>query len=426
MTDQKTFHRFVILLFLFTLIAGCGTDTPSSEEIAQTEFPVVRVVPSGAPPEKRELFVETHLQNNCQGTSEVTSVFEAEHSVAYTLEIGGEVTVSADGILGVPSVGQVQVGAEVAASYGVEYGQRETRTSSIELRAKAGTSVEHILRHIELWDSGTLMIGVADQQHSYPYHFRRGYRVELIDTVSLNCLLTPTSVPLTDMPATSTETPIPPTIPPAEMDTPAPAATETLVQFHPSTCQEIRDHDPNAFDGIHTLYLDGNKSAPYSVYCRNMVRNPVEYLPLVNTGDKQNYSMFDAGGARTGTDVVTQFFRIRIDPVTLEVDTADLTFATTTGFASGGRGETSQMNYASAGSCYSDKQTGTANIDLRGTPFALDNSSEFKGGGYIPKGNFTFSEDGKVADIWGGGYCGSFGATLLKLYYVGPAPTPVP
>lgn len=45
-----------------------------------------------------------------------------------------------------------------------------------------------------------------------------------------------------------------------------------------------------------------------------------------------------------------------------------------------------------------------AKIDLRGTPYAVDDSFDF--GGYCATGNVVFSGDNQVADIKGGGHCG--------------------
>ena len=45
-----------------------------------------------------------------------------------------------------------------------------------------------------------------------------------------------------------------------------------------------------------------------------------------------------------------------------------------------------------------------ARIDLRGTPFAIDD--QFASGGYMPKGQIVFSCSNQVVDILEGGYCG--------------------
>merc|ERR1712154_401356 len=46
-----------------------------------------------------------------------------------------------------------------------------------------------------------------------------------------------------------------------------------------------------------------------------------------------------------------------------------------------------------------------ARIDLRGTPYKIPDG-EFSHGGYLSNGTWTYSENGQVVDISGGGYCG--------------------
>ena len=221
---------------------------------------------------------------------------------------------------------------------------------------------------------------------------------------------------------TVTSAPSPTNTPTATLATPTNTPTAEPL---PRTCQEIRDQDPNALDGTYTLHLDGLKSAPYTVHCRNMVRAPMEYLPLANIGEEQNYSRFAAGGARGGTDVVTRFAMIRFDPLTLQVDTSDLTFTNSSGSIRWGHNVINQMPYGEAASCINNYDaSGTANIDLRGTPFGVDSSSEFKVSGYLPNGSTSFNFQAQVVHLTGGGYCGSNKATLLKLYYLGPVSTP--
>jgi hypothetical protein len=66
------FYRPTLFLLLTMLIAGCGLVKPSSES-AQVAAPIVRVVPSDSPPEKRIISSEAVPQNNCGGSAGVSS-----------------------------------------------------------------------------------------------------------------------------------------------------------------------------------------------------------------------------------------------------------------------------------------------------------------------------------------------------------------
>ena len=49
--------------------------------------------------------------------------------------------------------------------------------------------------------------------------------------------------------------------------------------------------------------------------------------------------------------------------------------------------------------------SGVANIDLTGTPFAVA-TGEFLQGGFASSGSSTYSSNKRVVNLTGGGYCG--------------------
>lgn len=101
----------------------------------------------------------------------------------------------------------------------------------------------------------------------------------------------------------------------------------------PRTCGEVAKSHPGATDGDHTLFINNEETKPWVAYCVDMDSDaPHEYLTLSDTGPG-TWSKLVAGGSITGTDVDTRFDKIRIDPLTLKVDTSDLTFAVSTGLA---------------------------------------------------------------------------------------------
>jgi hypothetical protein len=205
------FYRPTLFLLLTMLIAGCGLVKPSSES-AQVAAPIVRVVPSDSPPEKRIISSEAVPQNNCGGSAGVSSTIERSRSIIYTLEIGAEVTVDGNGSAGIPEIGEVQVGVEVAAKYGVTYGQEETLSRSLTVSAKEGTNILHSLRQVEYWETGELIITRGDKTLHYPYSFRKDFGVELVKSENVGC---PTSTPISQaaqLPTPTTESIPTPTV----------------------------------------------------------------------------------------------------------------------------------------------------------------------------------------------------------------------
>lgn len=171
----------------------------------------------------------------------------------------------------------------------------------------------------------------------------------------------------------------------------------------PGTCQDIRAAQPAAGDGDYVLYVGGDASRSWTAYCHDMAGTPAEYLPLVQTGPGSNFSLYGAGGASQGTPVRTRYSRLRIDPTTLKVNTADSLFSTSEGSLSHSPDTVTSMPYGVAMTC-DDSQT-QANVDLRGTPFAVT-ADQFAPGGFDFQGSAGYSEENQVVTLSGGGYCG--------------------
>ena len=176
----------------------------------------------------------------------------------------------------------------------------------------------------------------------------------------------------------------------------------------PATCQEIRDAQPTAGDGDYTLYVENDASRPWSVYCHDMEGTPIAYLPLVEVGWPQNSSYYPCNGATYGTDVYTSFTRVRIDPVTFDVDGGDFTFSTSTGDCHT-FDDLTEVAWGYAGTCNASAD-GRAYLDLTGTPFIFEPAA-FDLEGYRPSGTATYSPDSTVVTLTGGGYCGSMSSS---------------
>jgi hypothetical protein len=171
----------------------------------------------------------------------------------------------------------------------------------------------------------------------------------------------------------------------------------------PGSCRELHALLPIAPDGEYVLYA-GNRLL--TVYCHDMAGNPREYISLVHTGPDVNFSQYTAGLASRGTNVRTNYTKVRIDPARLLVDIGDTTFATSTGSLVHSNSGTvvRSMPYGEAMSC-TTRPDGVGNIDLRGTPFTV--TDPFIVRGYPrPLGAATVSSGGQVVDLAAGAYCG--------------------
>ena len=98
----------------------------------------------------------------------------------------------------------------------------------------------------------------------------------------------------------------------------------------PGCARDILADYPGAPDGDYDIWLDGDGLQHVRLFCK-MGDNPREYLRLKNP----NTSMLrgdNVGGdypGYTGSDVVTKWDYIRLDPRTLEVDLNDFTGSST-------------------------------------------------------------------------------------------------
>jgi hypothetical protein len=188
----------------------------------------------------------------------------------------------------------------------------------------------------------------------------------------------------------------------------------------PASCAAIAGANPSATDGDYTIYPNGET---FTVYCADMSSAPEEYLTLQNTGSANYSTDVDSGGGV----VETRFTKVRLDPSTLQVNIGDSRFSTTTGYVNYNN-HYGPENYAVAADCiWYYSQQGTANVDLTGTPFSVNDT--FVPQGYGQAGSSTFSDGNQVVNLTGGGYCGDnepSGHTYLQLGYNGTTYTEAP
>lgn len=227
---NKVFSILIIISFSLFFLASCQSETsspPSSalslDEIADTTTDLtISILPSGRPVYE-EIRLETLIQDNCSGNSELENQTTRSRIIAHTLKLGSSLEVSADGKIEPFGVG-VNIGTAVATEYGYEYGYSEEVAKSITVRALPGTKIEHTIKHIELWEVGNAKINIGEDSLLETYSFRSDFLLEYGGGTSLPCenlLFTPLP---TSSPIPPTNTPIRPTEP--EIDA---SSTDPLV-----------------------------------------------------------------------------------------------------------------------------------------------------------------------------------------------------
>jgi len=156
-------------------------------------------------------------------------------------------------------------------------------------------------------------------------------------------------------------------------------------------------------DSTVTLYVVGNADQPWTAFCHA----GLEYLAVSGS----NFGQYTQSMKSPGTNVRTTYTKLRIDPVDLEVDICDQTFATSTGSLRHDPANNpnlppvTSMPVGVAMDCGGNKSaSGAANVDVSGTPFAI--SSTWKPGGNKTGGNTMPSSNGRALAITGGGDCG--------------------
>lgn len=182
--------------------------------------------------------------------------------------------------------------------------------------------------------------------------------------------------------------------------TPAPDAGTPPAPRLAETCADIALAQAGAQDGQFTLHVAGDSAKPWTAYCADMATTPVEYLDLVNTWFGQNMATFPTNGAIGGTTVATSYSKLRIDPITLEVDIDDMRFAQTQGAhpVPGSSATATSVSFGVAINCNDFFDAG-ANINLGGTAFRYD-------GAFAVSAQVTADSAHQVFEIIAKGNCG--------------------
>jgi len=105
-------------------------------------------------------------------------------------------------------------------------------------------------------------------------------------------------------------------------------AEDPVATSFPESCAEIVDlaveqtGEPPE-NGTYTLYVNGDESMPWDAYCHDMNRS--EQFEFLSVDETDNFSEVVYGDQIA----TTTYRRLRIDPVTLEINPFDVTFADT-------------------------------------------------------------------------------------------------
>ena len=176
-------HKVASLLFIF-LLCSCSASPPTGTNV-NSPPPVIQINPLSQ--EKRIVGTDKVPQNNCNGTALLKQTLEKTRSIQYSLSAEAGLTVKADGSVGVPGIGDISVGASVAAKYGVEYGKAESLKRTIEYSAKEGSSVIHTINIVEILETGEFIVTAGSKTVKYPYKFLKDFGLEYVGAEQESC-----------------------------------------------------------------------------------------------------------------------------------------------------------------------------------------------------------------------------------------------
>ncbi|PIE82100.1 MAG: hypothetical protein CSA11_01655 [Chloroflexi bacterium] len=176
-------RQIILTLLLLLVVVGCVGG--GEEPVDNGSLPQIFIFPGEQ--EKRLISQETIPQNNCDGTAELSQEVGRSYTVQYTLELGSDITVSADGRAKIPEIGEVGVGTEIAANYQVGYGRSDTVSRTQTVAAAKGSYIQHTIQQFEIWDTGELLIVMGEIKQRLPYSFRRDFSIEAVAPANIGC-----------------------------------------------------------------------------------------------------------------------------------------------------------------------------------------------------------------------------------------------
>lgn len=245
----------VVLLTISIMFAACTNSVPDTSVAPISSSPSpslgvidIEILPSGTSPTEENEIIQSIPVNNCGGTGSATNEIARSRTFLRTAELGLGITGNTQGEFGIPNVGNVQIGVEIAQEYGLTYGTEDTNTRGLVVETAASSNIEYDIRLYDLFQTGEVRVTVDGAIIGvYPYKFRVGSGISLVNSRKIDCASTQpaaTSTIQTDstvVASASSPTPIATQVTvPAETNTPSSLATETVQPVVPaSTTQAI-------------------------------------------------------------------------------------------------------------------------------------------------------------------------------------------
>lgn len=164
----------LIIVSAVILLSRCGSDIPSPNP-----SPNIAVQIEGT--ETYELDIETISQPNCGGNAEVENAIQRSREIEHVMEVQSGVSINANGQVGFAGT-DVELGATIASQLSYSYGDVESMARSITVKASPGTNMQHTIRLLEVWKTGTAKVSVGDQEVVIPFRFRSDFKLELVES----------------------------------------------------------------------------------------------------------------------------------------------------------------------------------------------------------------------------------------------------
>ena len=182
--QRSTILSKLVLICLF--LSACG-GVPTATSIPATSIDTSpQITINFADTEAVELVSETVSQPNCDGTAEVENQVQKSRAIEHIIEASVGVSVNANGQIGFAGT-DIELGLTVAEQLGTSYGTTETIAKSVTVKAKPGTSMQHVLKLTELWKVGTADVRVGNQETTIPFRFRHDFAIELVSSRDAGC-----------------------------------------------------------------------------------------------------------------------------------------------------------------------------------------------------------------------------------------------
>jgi hypothetical protein len=181
--DEMKLKELLSLLILFPfIVTSCGNPelpTLDSNPTVKIEFQQMRS-------ETTDVGTETVSQPNCTGVADVENVVEKSRTIEYVMEVQNGASVNTNGQVGFAGT-DVELGATIAAQFGQSYGTSQMISRSLIVKAQPGTNMQHIIRHMEVWEIGQAVITIGGQQTIIPFRYRSDFKIELGGSTQLPC-----------------------------------------------------------------------------------------------------------------------------------------------------------------------------------------------------------------------------------------------